>query len=100
MEITFLFGLILLNGVFAMAEIALVTARRTRLQKMADSGDAGAAAALTLGMDPTGSQRALIADGDRGLRRFGAWAPATRATAGVSQPTTQPQGWRWAGGLI
>jgi putative hemolysin len=33
MEITFLFGLILLNGVFAMAEIALVTARRTRLQK-------------------------------------------------------------------
>ncbi|HPU51435.1 MAG TPA: hemolysin family protein [Burkholderiaceae bacterium] len=53
MEITILLGLILLNGVFAMAEIALVTARRTRLQRMADSGDAGAAAALTLGQDPT-----------------------------------------------
>ncbi|MCX7271725.1 MAG: hemolysin family protein [Burkholderiales bacterium] len=53
MEIAVLFGLILLNGLFAMAEIALVTARRTRLQKMADAGDAGAATALTLGQDPT-----------------------------------------------
>ncbi len=53
MEIVVLLGLILLNGVFAMAEIALVTARRTRLQKLAEAGDAGAAAALALGQDPT-----------------------------------------------
>jgi putative hemolysin len=53
MEIFVLIGLILLNGVFAMAEIALVTARRTRLQRLAESGDTGAAAALTLGQDPT-----------------------------------------------
>jgi putative hemolysin len=53
MEIVVLLGLILLNGMLAMAEIALVTARRTRLQKMADAGDAGAATALTLGQDPT-----------------------------------------------
>ena len=31
-EILFLFGLILLNGVFAMSEIALVTARRTPIK--------------------------------------------------------------------
>ncbi len=53
MEILVLFALIVLNGVFAMSEIALVTARRTRLQKLVDEGDAGAAAAVKLGEDPT-----------------------------------------------
>jgi putative hemolysin len=53
MEISLLLGLILLNGIFAMAEIALVTARRTRLQKMVEAGDGAAAAALELGEDPT-----------------------------------------------
>ncbi|MGB2818799.1 MAG: hemolysin family protein [Burkholderiaceae bacterium] len=52
-EILFLFGLILLNGVFAMSEIALVTARRGRLQTLVDRGDLGAAAALALNEDPT-----------------------------------------------
>lgn len=53
MEIAILLALILLNGVFAMSEIALVTARRTRLQKRIDEGDRGAAAAVKLGEDPT-----------------------------------------------
>lgn len=53
MEIVLLFALILINGVFAMSEIALVTARRGRLQKMADDGDRGAAAAIALGEEPT-----------------------------------------------
>lgn len=53
MEIALLFGLILLNGVFAMSEIALVTAKRARLQRMVDLGDASAASALELGQDPT-----------------------------------------------
>lgn len=53
MEIVILFGLILLNGAFAMSEIALVTARRTRLQKLIDEGDHAAAAAVKLGEDPT-----------------------------------------------
>ena len=53
LEILFLFGLILLNGLFAMSEIALVTARRGRLQAMVDQGDVGAAAALALNEDPT-----------------------------------------------
>ena len=38
MEIAILFVLILLNGVFARSEIALVTARKVRLQKMIDEG--------------------------------------------------------------
>ncbi len=53
MEIALLFVLILINGVFAMSEIALVTARRARLQGMADDGDRKAAAAIALGEDPT-----------------------------------------------
>lgn len=53
MEIPILIALILLNGVFAMSEIALVTARKARLQKLIDEGDSAAAAALKLGQDPT-----------------------------------------------
>lgn len=53
MELAVLIGLILLNGLFAMSEIALVTARRARLQKLVEEGDRAAAAALELGADPT-----------------------------------------------
>jgi putative hemolysin len=53
MEIAILFALIFLNGLFAMSEIALVTARKARLQKLIDEGDSGAAAAVKLGEDPT-----------------------------------------------
>lgn len=53
MEIALLFALILINGLFAMSEIALVTARKTRLQKLIDEGDHGAVAAIKLGEDPT-----------------------------------------------
>ncbi len=53
MEIAILFALILLNGVFAMSEIALVASRKARLQKLIDGGDKGAEAAVKLGEDPT-----------------------------------------------
>jgi putative hemolysin len=45
--------LILLNGFFAMAEIALVSARPARLQPLAAEGHAGAEAALELKADPS-----------------------------------------------
>ena len=44
--------LILLNGVLAMAEIAVVSARKTRLQQLAEDGDEGAAAAFALAEAP------------------------------------------------
>jgi putative hemolysin len=53
MEILFLIALILLNGSFAMSEIALVTARRTRLAKLAENGDGAAAVAIKLHDEPT-----------------------------------------------
>ncbi len=53
MDIALLIALILLNGAFAMSEIALVTARKNRLQKLADEGDKSAAIAIRLGDEPT-----------------------------------------------
>jgi putative hemolysin len=45
--------LILLNGVFAMSEIAIVSSRRARLMQLAESGRSGAGLALTLASEPT-----------------------------------------------
>ena len=42
MEIVLLSALIVLNGLFAMSEIALVTARKARMQKLLDQGDRAA----------------------------------------------------------
>lgn len=51
-EFAILLGLILLNGVFAGAEIALVSVRPTRLEELAAAGSSRAAAALRLKRDP------------------------------------------------
>ncbi len=52
MEIIILLGLILLNGVFSMSEIALVSARKARLEAQSNKGDKQAAAALALANHP------------------------------------------------
>lgn len=52
MEILILLGLILLNGLFTMSEIALVSARKSRLETMAEKGDKKAGAALKLSNNP------------------------------------------------
>jgi putative hemolysin len=53
MEPLLLVVLIVLNGFFAMSEIALVSARRARLQPLADAGDSAARLAVQLGSEPT-----------------------------------------------
>ncbi len=52
MEILILLGLILLNGVFSMSEIALVSARKARLEAQANKGNARAKEALELANHP------------------------------------------------
>jgi putative hemolysin len=47
-----LLGLIFLNGVFAMSELAIVSARTAQLRMAADKGSASAAVALVLAADP------------------------------------------------
>ena len=52
MDIVILLGLILLNGLFVMSEIALVSARKSRLEMMAEKGDKKAENALKLALNP------------------------------------------------
>ncbi|KAA0219081.1 MAG: HlyC/CorC family transporter [Lautropia sp.] len=97
MEIAILLGLIVLNGLFAMAEIALVSARKVRLQKLVDEGDRAAAAALALGSDPNrflstiqiGITSIGILNGIFGEAALAAPFAAWLETLGIGQP--------WAG---
>lgn len=52
-EILVILLLILLNGFFALSEMALVSAKRSRLQAAADQGRTGAKSAIALLEDPT-----------------------------------------------
>jgi putative hemolysin len=51
-EIVIIFLLVLLNGFFAMSELAVVSSRKGRLKQMANEGSRGARAAITLVEDP------------------------------------------------
>ncbi len=51
-EIAIALVLIGLNGIFALSELAIVSARKVRLRAMADQGRRGAAAALALAEEP------------------------------------------------
>ncbi|MBI2748233.1 MAG: HlyC/CorC family transporter [Burkholderiales bacterium] len=53
MEVFLILFLTLLNGVFAMSELALTASRKIRLQTMAEAGDKGALSALELLQNPT-----------------------------------------------
>lgn len=51
-EILIILLLVLLNGFFAMSELAVVSSRKGRLKKLADDGSRGARVAMTLVDDP------------------------------------------------
>jgi len=53
MDVALLIALILLNGLFAMSEMALTASRKARLQVMVEAGDSGAQAAMDLHENPT-----------------------------------------------
>jgi putative hemolysin len=53
MEVALLVFLVLLNGVFAMSEMALTASRKARLQVMLETGEVGAQAAMDLHDNPT-----------------------------------------------
>ncbi len=53
MDLILLLFLILLNGLFAMSEIAVISARSARLQKLANDGVPGAKSALQLKNEPS-----------------------------------------------
>src|SRR3972149_6898685 len=52
LNILFIILLMIANGIFAMSEIAIVSARKARLQQLANEGNAKARAALELASSP------------------------------------------------
>ncbi|CAG0964842.1 partial hypothetical protein, partial [Gammaproteobacteria bacterium] len=52
LEIAVIFALLLANGLFAMSEIAVVSARKARLRQRAEAGNSRARAALELAENP------------------------------------------------
>ena len=53
MDVLLIALLTLLNGAFAMSELALAASRKARLAPLAEAGDAGAQTALRLMAQPT-----------------------------------------------
>ncbi len=53
MDVSFLVFLIVLNGLFAMSEMALTACRKARLQVLVEAGEPGAVAAMDLHVNPT-----------------------------------------------
>lgn len=53
LQIAFVLVLLLVNGMLAMSEMAVISSRRARLQSMADEGNAGAKVALELADQPS-----------------------------------------------
>ena len=96
MELLILLSLVLLNGFFAMSEVALLTARKARLEARAKQGDALAAAALRLASDPTrflstiqiGITSIGVLNGIVGEAFFSARASAWLQSTFAVQPTT------------
>lgn len=77
MELLILVLLILLNGVFALSEMAIVSSRKPRLKAMADKGNLGAKAALKLLEDPS----RMLSTVQIGITGIGVIAGAYGATA-------------------
>ena len=80
-EVLLIFGLVLVNGYFAAAEIALISARRASLKQAAEAGSKGAKMAMRLVADPS----RLLATVQLGITLVGFGASATAAVT-LSKP--------------
>ncbi|MBK1656894.1 HlyC/CorC family transporter [Paracraurococcus ruber] len=90
--------LVVLNGVFALSELAVVSSRRSRLRAMAEAGRPGAQAALALAEDPGRflstvqigiTLVGILAGAFSGAAlggRLGAWMTAFGVPSGVAEP--------------
>ena len=79
-EIILILVLILANGFFAASEIAIVSARKGRLEQQAEQGSRGAAAALRLADDPS----RFLSTVQVGITLFGTFA-AVFGGAGIAR---------------
>ncbi len=100
-ELLIVAGLILLNGMFALSELAVVSARQPRLKVMAAGGIAGAQTAIRLAEDPGRFLSAVqigitligIVNGAYSGEAFGIRASDALQSAGVSPAVAGPLGY-------
>ena len=93
--------LILLNGAFAMSEMALTASRKARLQVMVEAKEPGASAAMALHDNPTrwlstvqvGITSIGILNGIVGEAAFA--EPFARCGPRPAWPTSAPRPWWW-----
>jgi putative hemolysin len=79
-EVLIIVVLILANGLFAMSEIAIVSARRARLMRLANRRNRGAALALRLAENPGHFLSTVQVILDRDAGRAGATTPELAAS--------------------
>ena len=100
-ELLIVLALIFLNGLFALSELAVVSARHARLKAMAVSGRPGAISALALSANPGRFLSAVqigitligIINGAYSGETFGEYASAYLMHLGVSQSIANPLGY-------
>jgi len=100
-EILIVLALILLNGLFALSELAVVSARHSRLKAMAAAGRRGADSALALNTNPShflstvqiGITLIGIVSGVYSGEAFGAQAASTLSELGVPDRLAVPLGY-------
>lgn len=100
-ELLFVLALILLNGLFALSELAVVSARHPRLKAMAASGRTGANSALALASNPGRFLSAVqigitligIINGAYSGEKFGEYASAYLVGLGLSDALAGPLGY-------
>lgn len=90
MDVILLLLLIVLNGLLAMSEIAVVSSRKSRLHKLADDGSPGAQSALDLSNEPT----AFLSTVQVGITTVGILSGAIGESA-LAEPLTA-----WLSGFV
>lgn len=93
MDILIILGLILVNGVFAMSEIAIVSSKRIRLQKLAENGSLGAKAALDLSESPS----RFLSTVQIGITLIGIFTGAFGEASLVTELTSRLETWTFIG---
>ncbi|HVZ03677.1 hemolysin family protein [Hyphomicrobium sp.] len=99
-ELLIVLALILLNGLFALSELAIVSARRPRLKAMEAAGRPGAFSALALSADPGRFLSAVqigitligIVNGAYSGETFGEYAASYLQSLGLAEAWAEPIG--------
>jgi putative hemolysin len=107
-DLLIVLGLILLNGLFALSELSVVSARQPRLKAMAAQGKNGAKSALALSSDPGRFLSAVqigitligIINGAYSGETFGEYASAALQNAGLSEAIAVPLGYSFVIAVI